>query len=150
FKSLPLFGINALIPLGISYYTFKLTGYLLDTYWGAIEPERRLMPFVAYASFFPQIVGGPIQRAQSFLPQVTRSDSVSLPIVASGALRITLGFFKKFVIADNLGKIVNFVYAHLGSHPGAPVALGFYGFPLQMYADFSGLTDIAIGAGILL
>jgi alginate O-acetyltransferase complex protein AlgI len=150
FKALPLIGVAGLMPLGVSYYTFKLAGYLIDCYWGAMEPERRLIPFLAYTSFFPQIVAGPIQRAQSFLPQMESPESVPVALVAAGALRILLGFFKKFVIADNLGAIVNYVYAHLGAHPGAPVLLGFYGYPLQMYADFSGLTDIAIGAAVLL
>jgi alginate O-acetyltransferase complex protein AlgI len=145
----PLIQDNWLIPLGVSYYTFKLAGYLIDTYWCVIEPERRLMPILAYTAFFPQIVAGPIQRAQSFLPDVERAESVRLPTVVAGTLRILLGLFKKFVIADNLGRIVNYIYSHLSSNPGAPVALGFYGFPLQMYADFSGLTDIAVGAGVL-
>lgn len=150
FKSLLLFGVSAFIPLGVSYYTFKLTGYLLDTYWGALEPEQRWAPFLTYTSFFPQIVGGPIQRAQSFLPQIASAETVSAEVITRGALRIMLGFFKKYVVADNLGEIVNYVYRHLSAHPGAPVALGFYGYPLQMYADFSGLTDIAIGAGVML
>lgn len=150
FKSLPLMGVSAIFPLGISYYTFKLAGYLIDAHWGAVEPERRLIPFLAYASFFPQIVAGPIQRAQSFLPQVERARSQRLATVTYGALRLVLGFMKKFVVADHLGVIVDYVYGHLGPHPGVPIALGFYGYPLQLYADFSGLTDIAIGASAIL
>ncbi len=149
FKALPLFKAGWLLPLGISYYTFKLAGYLIDVYWGAIEPERRLLPFLAYASFFPQIVAGPIQRPESFLAQVEQAQTVPFPTIVSGVLRILLGFFKKFVIADHLGEMVNYAYRHLTSNPGAPVLFGFYGYPLQMYADFSGLTDIAIGASIL-
>src|SRR5580704_4615166 len=103
FKALPLTGTNWLFPLGISYYTFKLAGYLIDTHWGGIEPERRLLPFLAYSSFFPQIVGGPIERAQSFLPQIERADRVPPSTVVAASLRIVLGFFKKFVIADHLG-----------------------------------------------
>jgi D-alanyl-lipoteichoic acid acyltransferase DltB (MBOAT superfamily) len=150
FKALPLAGTNWLFPLGVSYFTFKLAGYLIDTHWGEFEPERRLLPFLAYSSFFPQIVGGPIERAQSFLPQIGRADRVAPSTAVAASLRIALGFFKKFVIADRLGEVVNFTYAHLTAQPGAPVLLGFYGYPLQMYADFSGLTDIAIGAGALL
>ena len=150
FKALPLAGANWVFPLGISYYTFKLAGYLIDTYWGGIEPEHRPLPFLAYSAFFPQIVGGPIERAQSFLPQIERAQRVPPSTVVAASLRIVLGFFKKFVIADHLGEVVNFVYGHLTAQPGAPVLLGFYGYPLQMYADFSGLTDIAIGAGALL
>jgi D-alanyl-lipoteichoic acid acyltransferase DltB (MBOAT superfamily) len=149
FKSVPLMRLGWLIPLGVSYYTFKLAGYLIDTHWGVVEPERRVVPFLAYTAFFPQIVGGPIQRAETFLPQVERAESARWPAVAGGVLRILLGFFKKFVIADNLGRIVNYAYGHLTDSPGAPVVLGFYGYPLQMYADFSALTDIAVGAAAL-
>jgi alginate O-acetyltransferase complex protein AlgI len=150
FKAVPLFTVNWLFPLGISYYTFKLAGYLIDTYWGSAVPERRLVPFLAFTAFFPQIVGGPIQRAEGFLPQAEAAADVALPTVIAAVLRIVLGFFKKFVVADNLGVVVNYVYGHLTGQPGAPVLLGFYAYPLQMYADFSGLTDIAIGAGALL
>lgn len=150
YKSLPLMGIRGLMPLGVSYYTFKLGAYLIDVHWGALEPETRLVPFLAYTAFFPQIVGGPIQRAQSFLPQVEQRMPLDAGMIFQAVLRILLGFFKKFAVADNLGTIVNYVYTHLNAHPGAPIALGFYGYPLQMYADFSGLTDIALGAGVLL
>jgi alginate O-acetyltransferase complex protein AlgI len=146
FKAMPLTGAAWLIPLGVSYYTFKLAGYLIDVHWGKVEPETRLVPFLAYSSFFPQIVGGPIQRAESFLPQAKRAEPARAGMVVMGMHRILLGFFKKAVIADNLGTIVNYVYGHL---TGAPVLLGFYGYPLQMYADFSGLTDIAIGAAMM-
>jgi D-alanyl-lipoteichoic acid acyltransferase DltB (MBOAT superfamily) len=150
FKSLPLMGISAIFPLGISYYTFKLAAYLIDVHWGAIEPEPRLIPFLAYTSFFPQIVAGPIQRAQSSLPQIEQANAPRLSDVTYGALRVVLGFFKKFVIADNLGALVDYVYQHLGRAPGAPVMFGFYGYPLQLYADFSALADIAIGAAAML
>lgn len=149
FKLEPLLRLNWLVPLGISYYTFKLAGYLIDVHWGAIEPERRVLPFLAYTAFFPQIVGGPIERAQSFLPQVKLAERARLYAVTAGAMRIMLGIFKKCVVADNIGLIVNYVYGNLGPDPGAPVLLGFYGYPLQMYADFSALTDIALGAGML-
>jgi len=148
-KAMPLFQHGWLLPLGISYYTFKLAGYLIDIYWGGMEPEQRLMPFLAYSSFFPQIVSGPIQRPESFLPQVEQAPLPSFARVMEGIMRILLGFFKKFVVADNLGEIVNYVYAHLNSHPGPTVLLAFYCYPLQLFADFSGLTDIANGAAIL-
>jgi alginate O-acetyltransferase complex protein AlgI len=149
FKALPLRETGWLIPLGVSYYTFKLAGYLIDTHWGVIEPERRLLAFLAYPAFFPQIGAGPIQRPETFLPQAERASPVPFSTLVTGVLRILLGFFKKFVIADSLGRIVNYVYGHLTSNPGAPVLFGFYGYPLQLYADFSGLTDIAVGASIL-
>jgi len=150
FKTLPLLGIVGLIPLGISYYSFKLAGYLIDCYMGEIEPERQLGRFLTFSAFFPQIVAGPIQRAQTFLPQAQSVESAPPTAWTRAGLRIILGFFKKFVIADNLGVIVDYVYSHLGAGSSAAAAFGFYGYPLQMYADFSGLADIAIGASLLL
>jgi alginate O-acetyltransferase complex protein AlgI len=149
FKALPLIGIVGLIPLGISYYSFKLVGYLIDCYMGALEPERKLSRFLTFSAFFPQIVAGPIQRAQTFLPQARSAESAPPTAWTRAGLRITLGFFKKFVIADNLGVIVDYTYGHLGAGSSAAAAFGFYGYPLQMYADFSGLSDIAIGASLL-
>jgi hypothetical protein len=150
FKSLPLMGINGLFPLGISYYTFKLAGYLIDAHWGVAEPERRLIPFLTYTAYFPQILAGPIQRAQTFLPQVESAERPSSSSVIYGLSRILLGLIKKFLIADRLGYLVDYIYAHIAGHPGAPVVLAFYGYPLQLYADFSALSDIAIGASALM
>jgi alginate O-acetyltransferase complex protein AlgI len=137
-----------LMPLGVSYYTFKLVGYLVDVYWRANEAEANVVNFAAYSAFFPQIVAGPIQRAESFLPQIRNAPNATSRGVLLGCQRILLGFFKKFVVADNLGTFVNYVYSHLHGG-GEPILLGFYGYPLQMYADFSALTDIAVGAALL-
>ena len=152
FKSvrfLPGFLHSLVLPLGISYYTFKLISYVMDVYRGKTTAERRLLPFTAYVAFFPQIVAGPIQRSKDFLPQLQNAPRVRLNSVVLGVQRILLGYFKKFVVADGLGVLVNFIYNHLYSS-GTPVILGFYAFPLQLYADFSGLTDIAIGAALVL
>ena len=137
-----------LMPLGVSYYTFKLVGYLVDVYWEASPAETNLVNFAAYSAFFPQIVAGPIQRAESFLPQMQSAPNATTRGVLLGCQRILLGFFKKFVVADNLGTFVNYIYAHLHGG-GEPILLGFYGYPLQMYADFSALTDIAVGSALL-
>jgi alginate O-acetyltransferase complex protein AlgI len=138
-----LFGL--IIPIGISYYTFKLISYVLDVHWGKIEPEQSFVRFAAYVSFFPQIIAGPIQRPGDFFRQLG-SDDASIPAALP---RIVLGFTKKLVIADNLSPIVNYVYSHVSGLQGLPLWIGFYLFPLQLYADFSGLTDIAIGTGRL-
>jgi alginate O-acetyltransferase complex protein AlgI len=142
----PARGIAGLVmPLGISYYTFKLISYVLDVHWGKIVPEQSLIRFAAYVSFFPQIVAGPIQRPGDFfsqLPSFRFSLWDALP-------RIAWGFTKKLLIADNLAPTVNYVYAHVSSLQGAPLLMGFYLYPLQLYADFSGLTDMAIGVGRL-
>jgi alginate O-acetyltransferase complex protein AlgI len=137
-----------LMPLGVSYYTFKLVGYLIDVYWRATEPERNFINFAAYASFFPQIVAGPIQRSEQFLPQIRHPQAATRRTVLLGCQRILLGFFKKFVVADNLAPLVDFIYQHLHT-TRMPLLLAYYGYPLQMYADFSALTDISIGAALL-
>jgi alginate O-acetyltransferase complex protein AlgI len=133
------------LPLGLSYYTFKLISYVLDCYWGKIQPETRLVSFASYVAFFPQLMGGPIQRAESYLQQLP---PMKLSI-AEGLPRIVWGLFKKIAVADQLGLTVNYVYANVRSLHGAQLLAGFLLFPLQLYADFSGLTDIAIGLGLL-
>jgi alginate O-acetyltransferase complex protein AlgI len=142
----PARGLGGLVmPLGISYYTFKLISYVLDVHWGKIAPEKSLIRFAAYVSFFPQIVAGPIQRPGDFLAQLP-PNRIS---IAAAAPRLAWGLTQKLLIADNLAPAVNYVYAHVAGLQGAPLWIGFYLFPLQLYADFSGLTDIAIGAGRL-
>ena len=138
---------QVVVPLGVSYYTFKLLGYLIDVFMEVAEPETSLVNFAVYISFFPQIVAGPIQRSEDFLPQTHRPVGATSAGVLLGGQRILLGFFKKFVVADNLAVLVNFIYAHLRSTK-QPALLAFYGYPLQMYADFSGLTDIALGVAL--
>jgi D-alanyl-lipoteichoic acid acyltransferase DltB (MBOAT superfamily) len=133
------------LPLGVSYYTFKLISYVLDCYWDKIEPETRIVPFASYVAFFPQLMGGPIQRAENYLPQLP---PMRLSI-AEGLPRIVWGLFKKTAVADQLGLTVNYVYANVRSLHGAQLLAGFLLFPLQLYADFSGLSDIAIGLGLL-
>ena len=140
---------NLLMPLGISYYTFKLISYVVDVYWGKISAEKDLLAFAAYVAFFPQIVAGPIQRSLSFLPQLHKRQPAGLDTAMLGLQRIVLGFFKKLVVADNLALLVNFVYGNMHA-AGTPVLVGYYVYPFQLYADFSGLTDIAIGAALLL
>jgi len=142
----PEHGIAGLVmPLGISYYTFKLISYVLDVYRGALPAEKRIVPFAAYVAFFPQIVAGPIQRPGDFFAQLPPKPGSAPSAVA----RIAWGLAKKLIIADNLAPAVTFIYAHVLDLHGAPLWVGLYLFPLQLYADFSGLTDIAIGAGQL-
>jgi D-alanyl-lipoteichoic acid acyltransferase DltB (MBOAT superfamily) len=148
FKLRPLFlHQNILLPLGISYYTFRLIGYLLDVHWGKCEPVRNFVSFATYVAFFPQILAGPIQRADSFIAQLERGPATEKPL--EGILRITLGFAKKAIVADNLGLYVGFAYNHLPGASPLPSLIALLVYPLQLYADFSGLTDIAIGTGLL-
>ena len=153
FKLAPFLGnlrnTNVWVPLGISYYTFKLVSYVLAVYWKEMTAEKAFIPFAAYVAFFPQLLAGPIQRANTFLPQIHKAPAASWNNIVWGLQRILLGLFKKFMVADNLGPVVSFVFDHMHS-PGTPLALALYAYPLQIYADFSGLTDIAIGSAWLL
>ena len=139
---------NPLLPLGISYYTFRLISYVVDVYWEKIPAERDFVYFATYVAFFPHIVAGPIQRAGDFLEQI-RSPRINPGIMTEGLRRMLLGCFKKAVIADNLGDLVALAYPGLTSPIVSSSLLAFYIFPVQLYADFSALTDIAIGCSLL-
>jgi len=148
-QSLWAAGSSVAVPLGISYYTFRLISYVVDVYWHRIQAERDWIRFAAYAAFFPHLVAGPIQRAEDFLPQVRPDRTHWCSQLWRGVTRILLGFFKKLAIADQLSLFVNYGFAHAGQGSALPSALAFYLFPLQLYMDFSALTDIAIGVGLL-
>jgi D-alanyl-lipoteichoic acid acyltransferase DltB (MBOAT superfamily) len=132
-------------PLGLSYYTFKLMSYVIDVYWGKIEPARNFAEFATAIAFFPQMAAGPIQRPADFLTQLPPTRTV----LWMGLSRLVWGLAKKLIVADNLAPTVNYVFAHVHGLHGASLLAGFYLFPLQMYADFSALTDIALGMGLL-
>jgi alginate O-acetyltransferase complex protein AlgI len=136
-------------PLGISYYTFKLVSYVLDVFWGKQHAERDAIAFASYAIFFPQIVAGPIQRSDDYLLQVRAPQPLSRLLLHRAVGRIALGLFKKLLIADRIGVALNAVYGQVHGFIGAPLLVTFYLFPIQLYADFSGLTDIAIGSALL-
>jgi alginate O-acetyltransferase complex protein AlgI len=142
-------GQHLAIPLGISYYTFKLISYLLDVYWEKMPPETGFVRLAAFAAFFPQIVAGPIQRCDSFSPQMAKARTPDSNAILCGIARIMIGFMKKFLVADNLALLVASIFGHSDSTGGVTNLLGIYLFPLQLYADFSGLTDIAIGSALL-
>jgi alginate O-acetyltransferase complex protein AlgI len=138
-----------LAPLGLSFFLFKLIGYLLDVYWERLPAQRNFAALTLYAAFFPQIVSGPIQRADDFFAQLRAIQTSDPDAFLVGLRRILFGLFKKVVIADQLAILVAHVHAAPQSHSSAELMIGAYGFSLQMYADFSGLTDIAIGIGLL-
>jgi alginate O-acetyltransferase complex protein AlgI len=139
---------NSLLPLGISYYTFRLISYVVDVSWEKIPAERRFIDFAAYVSFFPHIVAGPIQRSGDFLEQI-RNPNATPAAMREGLRRMLLGCFKKLVIADNLGLMIGLAYPNLEPATRASSLLAFYVFPLQLYTDFSALTDIAVGISLL-
>jgi len=135
-----------LLPVGISFYTFQSLSYTIDVYRGTIPVERHFGRFLLYVTFFPQLVAGPIERAKNLLPQFSQKFSFDYGRVSSGLRLMAWGFFKKLVIADRLAIYVDAVYNHPHDFTGWPVLLATYFFAFQIYCDFSGYTDIAIGA----
>ncbi|MCX2741152.1 MBOAT family O-acyltransferase [Pontibacter anaerobius] len=135
-----------LLPMGISFYTFQTMSYSIDVYNGRIKPERHLGVFALFVSFFPQLVAGPIERAGNLLGQLHVGHEFSYNRVVAGLRRMAWGFFKKIVIADNLALMVNQVYNNPTEYDGISHIIATVFFAFQIYCDFSGYSDIAIGA----
>lgn len=142
--------LDFVLPVGISFYTFQTIGYTIDVYRREREPEHHLGRFALYVSFFPQLVAGPIERSVRLLPQFRAHQSFDFARVRSGLGQMLWGFFKKLVIADRAAFFVSAVYDHPGEFQGLTVVVATYLFAFQIYCDFSGYTDIAIGAARVL
>ncbi|MCB0227471.1 MAG: MBOAT family protein, partial [Anaerolineae bacterium] len=142
--------LNVLLPVGISFYTFQTLSYTIDVYRRRIEPERHLGRFALYVSFFPQLVAGPIERAERLLPQLRAEHRFNSERFLSGVLLILWGLFKKVVIADRLSVYVDAVFGNVPEHNGLTYLIATYAFAFQIYCDFSGYSDIAIGSARLL
>lgn len=141
--------LNVILPVGISFYTFQTLSYSIDIFYRKIEPTRDIAQFFAFVSFFPQLVAGPIERASNLLPQFSKK-RVFDPVLAKDGLRqILWGFFKKMVIADNAGTIVNRIFDGSDFLPPFLLWIGVIFFAFQIYGDFSGYSDIAIGTARL-
>lgn len=137
---------HVLVPLGISFFTFRVISYLVEVYRGKIEPERDFVAFAVYVSFFPCLLSGPIDRPNLFLPQLGRARRYDHDLVADGFRQVLWGVFKKTVVADNLAVVVDAVWADHSKMPGGLHVLAAFLYTLQMYFDFSGYSDMAIGA----
>ncbi len=151
------FGVNIhiqtlyiILPVGISFYTFQTLSYTIDVYRNKIAPSRDILVFFSYVSFFPQLVAGPIERAKHLLPQFQRPRYFSYEKGIDGLVQILWGLFKKVVIADNCAVYVNEIFSQYSSMGAAALALGAVLFAFQIYGDFSGYSDIAIGSAKLL
>ncbi len=142
--------LHVLLPVGISFYTFQAMGYTIDVYNGNQKPESHVGRFALYVSFFPQLVAGPIERSGRLLPQFYQNHPFRYDQVKTGLKRMAWGFFKKMVIADRLAIYVDQVYNHPAEFYGFPVILATIFFAFQIYCDFSGYSDIAIGAAKVL
>jgi D-alanyl-lipoteichoic acid acyltransferase DltB (MBOAT superfamily) len=141
--------LGIILPVGISFYTFQSMSYALDVYRRQIPATRSLVNFLAFVSFFPQLVAGPIERASHLLSQFERTRVITRPMLEAGLWLIIWGMFKKVVVADNFAPLVEMVYQ--GANFSAPtVILGTVAFALQIYCDFSGYSDIARGTARVL
>ncbi|MSR62014.1 MAG: MBOAT family protein [Planctomycetes bacterium] len=146
----PDLALHVVLPVGVSFYTFQELSYTIDVYRGQLQPARRFVDFALFVSFFPQLVAGPIERATALLPQIQAPRRVTWQGLRSGAWLILWGTFKKVFVADNLGNLVDAVYAR-DAHPTGPEAwLAVYAFAFQIYGDFSGYSDVARGSARLL
>jgi alginate O-acetyltransferase complex protein AlgI len=140
-----LLTLQMLLPIGISFYTFQKISYLVDIYNSKIKAERRLGIFALYSCFYPQLVAGPIERPAHLLPQFDEDHKFVASRVFDGLLLMLWGFFKKLVIADRLAILVNTIYSNPTDYTGIPLIVATIFFAFQLYCDFSGYTDIALG-----
>ncbi|NPD46738.1 MBOAT family protein [Lentimicrobium sp. S6] len=141
--------LNIILPVGISFYTFQTLSYSIDVYRGKLKATKDLISFMAYVSFFPQLVAGPIERAVNLLPQFHVKRVFDLNLAKDGMRQILWGLFKKVVIADGAASTVNLVFNQYDQLPASTILIGVIFFAFQIYGDFSGYSDIAIGVGKL-
>ena len=141
--------INLLLPIGISFYTFQTLSYSIDVYFNRMKPVNNIVNFFLYVSFFPQLVAGPIERANYLINQIKKEKIINTKIMDMGVSLILVGLFKKIVIADNLAYYVDDIFANYQNYDGGVLILGLVYFSFQIYCDFSGYSDIAIGTARL-
>lgn len=137
--------LNIILPVGISFYTFQSLSYTLDVYLKKMEPTRKVINFLAFVSFFPQLVAGPIERAKKLLPQFDDFKTFDYHSTRSGLLLIVFGLFKKIMIADRVAIFVNQAYGDIEHAQGISLLMAVFFFAFQLYLDFSAYSDIAIG-----
>ena len=141
--------LQVILPVGISFYTFQTLSYSIDIYRGTLKPTRSLVNFAAFVSFFPQLVAGPIERASRLLPQIENKREFKYEEGVAGLRLILWGMFKKVVVADTCAIYANDIFANYTEYSGPTLMLGAVYFAFQIYGDFSGYSDIAIGTAKL-
>ncbi|MBC8204199.1 MBOAT family protein [bacterium] len=142
--------LHVVLPVGISFYTFQTMSYTIDVYRKKLEPTREFFDFALFVAFFPQLVAGPIERASRLIPQLQMKRIVTTEMVQKGILLILIGYFKKVLIADNVAMYIDYVFGNF-DHLGSGMLIeAIYLFAIQIYCDFAGYSDIAIGIGYLL
>ena len=148
FKTSPIL-LNVILPVGISFYTFHGLSYVIDIYKDKIKVERNFIDYSLFVSFFPLLVAGPIERATHLLPQIKKKRTFDFTYAADGLRQILWGLFKKIVIADNCAIYANAIFNDSANHDGSSLFLGAIFFTFQIYGDFSGYSDIALGTSRL-
>ncbi len=141
--------LTIVLPVGISFYTFQTLSYTIDVYRKKLNPTQDFISFAAFVSFFPQLVAGPIERATNLLPQFYKKREFNYDKAIDGSRQILWGLFKKIVIADNCAIYANDIFANYQTQSGSTLLLGAFFFTFQIYGDFSGYSDIAIGTARL-
>lgn len=141
--------LNIILPVGISFYTFQTLSYTIDIYRNKIKPANDFITFATFVSFFPQLVAGPIERASNLLPQFSRVRHFNYFSAKDGMRQILWGLFKKMIIADSAAVHVNEIFSNSADYNGSALLLGAVFFAIQIYCDFSGYSDIAIGVAKL-
>lgn len=141
--------LNLLLPVGISFYTFQTLSYVIDVYRGEVPAERHFGYYAAFISFFPQLVAGPIERTRNLLPQIKAQHEFDYTQASYGLKLMAWGFFKKLCVADVLAVYVDAAYSSLRTQTGFALLFAIFGFTIQIYCDFSGYSDIAIGTAKL-
>ena len=148
-KEIEVNSLSIILPVGISFYTFQTLSYTIDVYRRKLEPTKDLIAFSAFVSFFPQLVAGPIERATNLLPQFYSKRRFDYDRAVDGLRQILWGLFKKIVIADNCAEYANMIFNNSGEYSGSTLIVGAIFFTFQIYGDFSGYSDIAIGTSRL-
>jgi D-alanyl-lipoteichoic acid acyltransferase DltB (MBOAT superfamily) len=141
--------LNIILPVGISFYTFQTLSYSIDIYREKIKSCKDIIAFFTFVSLFPQLVAGPIERASNLIPQIEKRRSLNSTLVKTGIFQIFIGLFRKVAIADNLGVYVDTAYANHEIHNGSTLLIATIFYAFQIYFDFSGYSDIAIGSAKL-
>lgn len=148
-QDIPSNSLNIILPVGISFYTFQTLSYTIDVYKQRLKPTKDIMAFAAFVSFFPQLVAGPIERASNLLPQFYANRNFNYTKAIDGLRQILWGLFKKMVIADNCAYFANTIFENYETYSASTLVLGAVFFAFQIYGDFSGYSDIAIGTSRL-
>ncbi len=141
--------LQILLPLGISFFTFQTLGYLIDVYNEEIEPGKDLLEFSVFVTFFPKILSGPIERASGLMPQIQKKRRFEYDVFVDGLRQILWGLFAKIVVAENCAVLADLVFEDYQNQPASTLILGTFFYAIQLYADFSGYSNMAIGVGKL-